>query len=203
MRGRPIAGLSAFGYFNRAPGTRLDGVAKRNIYLIGPMGSGKTAVGKQLAEELGLEFFDSDLEIERRTGVDIPYIFEMEGEAGFRAREADVIAELAKRRDVVVATGGGAILSETTRERLAATGLVFYLQTDVDEQLKRTRRTRHRPLLMNKNRREVLEELAAARAPLYTALADVAIDTSGKRVRAVAAALAEAAAQHGFAPLQK
>ena len=177
-------------------------VEKRNIYLIGPMGSGKTAVGKQLARDLGLEFFDSDLEIQRRTGVDIPYIFEMEGEAGFRQREADAIAQLTRLNNVVVATGGGAVLDERNRTALAATGLVIYLQTGVDEQLRRTRRARNRPLLANKNRREVLEHLAAVRTPLYEAIADIAIDTGGKRVKAVAAELRESVAQHGFASLQ-
>lgn len=176
---------------------------KQNIYLVGPMGAGKTAVGKQLAKDLGLAFFDSDLEIQKRTGVDIPYIFEMEGEAGFRARETGVIADLSKEQNAVVATGGGSVLSDTNRKRLAATGLVIYLKTGVEEQLKRTKRTRHRPLLASKNRREVLEELAQVRAPLYAAIADACIDTSGKRVRAVAAELVKLAAQHGFAPLQK
>ena len=172
------------------------------MYLIGPMGSGKTAVGKQLAKDVGLQFFDSDLEIQKRTGVDIPYIFEKEGEAGFREREADVIAELCGLQDVVVATGGGAILTQRTRARLAATGLVIYLQTDIDEQFKRTKRARHRPLLANKNRREVLEHLASVRAPLYTQIADIAVDTSGKRVKAVAQELALLIADHGFASLQ-
>jgi shikimate kinase len=176
---------------------------KRNIYLIGPMGSGKTAVGKELAKSLGLEFLDSDLEIERRTGVDIPYIFEKEGEAGFRAREMAVIADLCKLNGVVVATGGGAVLNDRNRERLAATGLVIYLRTEVEEQLKRTRRTENRPLLANGNRRETLEHLAQVRAPLYSEIADISVDTSGKRVRAVAASLVTLVAKHGFAPLQK
>jgi len=176
---------------------------KQNIYLIGPMGAGKTAVGMQLAKDLGLAFFDSDLEIQKRTGVDIPYIFEMEGEAGFRARETGVITDLSKERNAVVATGGGSVLSESNRARLTATGLVIYLKTEVEEQLKRTKRARHRPLLANKNRREVLEQLAQARTPLYAAIADACIDTSGKRVRAVAAEIAKLAAEHGFAPLQK
>ena len=176
---------------------------KRNIYLIGPMGSGKTAVGKELARNLGLEFLDSDHEIEKRTGVDIPYIFEKEGEAGFRAREATVIADLCKLDGVVVATGGGAILSEPSRKRLAATGLVIYLRTEVEEQLKRTRRAPNRPLLANGNRRETLENLAAVRAPLYDEIADITVDTSGKRVRAVAASLVTLVGEHGFTPLQK
>ena len=176
---------------------------KRNIYLIGPMGSGKTAVGKELAKDLGLKFLDSDLEIEKRTGVDIPYIFEKEGEAGFRAREAAVIADLCELDGVVVATGGGAILDNHSRARLAATGLVIYLKTEVEEQLKRTRRALHRPLLANGNRRETLERLAQVRAPLYAEIADISVDTSGKRVRAVATILVTLVGKHGFAPLQK
>ena len=176
---------------------------KTNIYLIGPMGSGKTAVGKQLAKDLGLAFVDSDLEIQRRTGVDIAYIFEKEGEPGFREREADVLADLCRLGNVVVATGGGAILNALNRERLAATGLVIYLQTGIDEQLKRTKRTRHRPLLANKNRREVLEHVSGIRAPLYAEIADIAFDTSGKRVKTVAGELAALVAGYGFAPLQK
>jgi shikimate kinase len=176
---------------------------KRNIYLIGPMGSGKTAVGKELAKELGLKFLDSDLEIEKRTGVDIPYIFEKEGEAGFRVREAAVIADLCKLEGVVVATGGGAVLNHESRERLAASGVVIYLRTDVEEQLKRTRRTPNRPLLANGNPRETLERLTHVREPLYAEIADISLDTSGKRVRAVAAALVTLVVKHGFAPLQK
>ena len=176
---------------------------KRNIYLIGPMGSGKTAVGRELAKDLGLVFLDSDLEIEKRTGVDIPYIFEKEGEAGFRAREAAVIADLCKLEGVVVATGGGAILNDHSREQLAATGLVIYLRTEVEEQLKRTRRTLNRPLLANGNRRETLERLAQVRAPLYAQIADISLDTSGKRVRAVASMLVTLVGEHGFTPLQK
>jgi shikimate kinase len=175
----------------------------RNIYLIGPMGSGKTAVGKQLARELGLPFFDSDLEIQKRTGVDIPYIFEKEGEVGFRARERDVISDLCRLDDVVVATGGGAVLSEENRSQLAATGLVVYLMTNVEEQLKRTSRTQHRPLLANRNRRSILETLAVERGPLYEEIADIRVDTAGKRVRTVATQLTELLAEQGFATLQK
>jgi shikimate kinase len=176
---------------------------KNNVYLIGPMGSGKTAVGKQLAKDMGLQFVDSDFEIQKRTGVDIPYIFEKEGEAGFREREADVIADLCTMRSIIVATGGGAVLNPRSRERLAASGLVVYLKTDIDEQLKRTRRTGHRPLLANRNRREVLEQLSVARTPLYLEIADISFDTSGKRVKAVAMELAKLVGQNGFVPLQK
>jgi shikimate kinase len=153
------------------------------------MGSGKTAVGRQLARDLGLKFLDSDLEIEKRTGVDVAYIFEREGEAGFRAREKCMLAELAARSDLVVATGGGAILDEQTRETLKRSGTVVYLMTDVDEQLRRTRHNRKRPLLMAEDPRAVLESLMAVRRPLYESVADVSIDTTGMKVRSVAAKL--------------
>ena len=122
-------------------------LGKRNIYLIGPMGTGKTAVGKQVARLLGLPFVDSDHEIERHTGADIPLIFEREGEAGFRRREADVIAELAARTGIVLATGGGAVLSPENRRHLKTHGWVVYLETTVAQQAERATRTRNRPLL--------------------------------------------------------
>jgi shikimate kinase len=151
------------------------------------MGSGKTAVGKRLAAVLGREFFDSDSEIERRTGVDVRYIFEKEGEARFREREREVIAELTGLEDVIVATGGGAVLDPANRERLASTGTVVYLQASVDAQLQRTQPSRNRPLLMNGDPRAVLERLIAIRQPLYEEIADLCIETTGRQVRAVAA----------------
>jgi shikimate kinase len=164
---------------------------KTNIYLIGPMGSGKTAVGRQLARDLGRPFLDTDVEIERRTGVDIPYIFEKEGEAGFREREREMIAELSATRNAVIATGGGAVLDEANRARLATTGVVVFLRTEVDEQLKRTRRTRTRPLLMTGQPRKVLSDLMAVRQPIYEALADICVDTTGRRVKWVATTVRE------------
>jgi shikimate kinase len=161
------------------------------VYLIGPAGSGKTAVGRQLARDTGLKFFDSDHEIENRTGVEISYIFEKEGEAGFRERESDMIEELSSFKGAVIATGGGAILARQNRERLAASGIVIYLKTGVTEQLRRTSRSRKRPLLNRKNPRKVLEEMAAIRGPLYEQIADVSLDTSSQRVRSVAKKLRE------------
>lgn len=161
----------------------------RNIYLVGPMGSGKSAVGRRLATLLDLKFVDSDAEIERRTGVDIRYIFEKEGEARFREREREVIAELTALEDVVLATGGGAVLDPRNRERLKSTGTVVYLQASVDTQLDRTRRGRNRPLLLAGEPRETLERLIAIRRPLYEEIADITIDTTGRQVRAVAANL--------------
>jgi shikimate kinase len=151
------------------------------------MGSGKSAVGRQVAARLGLAFVDSDVEIEERTGVDIPYIFEREGEAGFRAREAEVLDELTQRPRTVIATGGGAVLDATTRSRLRSRGCVVYLRTTVDQQLARTRRNERRPLLRNADPRGTLERLLAERAPLYDEVADIAVDTDGRRVKTVVA----------------
>ena len=160
---------------------------RTNVYLIGPMGSGKTAVGKRLASLLDKQFLDSDAEIERRCGVDIPYIFEKEGEARFRERERDVIAALTALEGVVVATGGGAVLDPKNRERLAATGTVVYLEATVDAQLRRTQPSRNRPLLNGGDPRAILERLMSVRRPLYESLADIRIDTTGRQVGAVAA----------------
>ena len=156
-----------------------------NIFLVGPMGSGKSAVGRQLAGRLGLEFVDSDEEIEARTGVDIAYIFEREGEAGFRAREREVIDLLTRRTGVLVATGGGAVLDPETRGRLRSRGRVVYLRTSVAQQLARTRRSGHRPLLRNPDPKGTLESLMKQRAALYEEAADLTVDTDGRRVATV------------------
>ncbi|MGH8198610.1 MAG: shikimate kinase AroK [Steroidobacteraceae bacterium] len=166
--------------------------APNNVFLVGPMGSGKTAVGRQLARRLGLPFADSDVEIESRTGVDIAYIFEREGEAGFRIRERDVIDALTKTEGIVLATGGGAILLPENRERLAARGTVVFLDTTIDQQLQRTRRSKHRPLLAAADRRAKLEELALARDPLYRSIAAITIRTDGRAPGAVAGDIARA-----------
>jgi shikimate kinase len=158
----------------------------QNLFLVGPMGAGKSAVGRQLARLLHLDFVDSDEEIEARTGVDIPFIFEKEGEAGFRKREARVIDDLSRRDGVVLATGGGAIMDPQNRNHLGARGFVIYLHTSVDQQLSRTRRGRERPLLADDDPRAVLESLMASREPLYREIADLTVDTDGRKVRAVA-----------------
>lgn len=176
--------------------------AGSNIYLIGPTGSGKTAVGRQLARDAGLRFFDSDHEIEQRTGVEIAYIFEKEGEAGFRERESEMLRELASLEGAVVATGGGAVLARSNRDLLASTGTVVYLRTTVAEQLKRTGRSRKRPLLNRGNAQEVLEEMARLRQPLYEEIADVELDTSRQKVRTVARELGELLRERGILPLQ-
>lgn len=173
-----------------------------NVYLVGPMGSGKTAVGRELARLLGKRFCDSDAEIERRTGVDIPFIFEKEGEARFREREREVIAELCSLTDVVLATGGGAVLHPDNRQRLAANGVVVYLRTTVDEQLKRTRHARNRPLLAADDPRAVLERLMEIRGPLYEEIADLTVDTTGRQVKSVAATVRKLLNDPPAPPLQ-
>ena len=164
-------------------------LGRRNVYLIGPMGSGKTAVGRRLAALLGKEFFDSDAEIEKRTGVDVRYIFEKEGEVRFREREREVIADLTALPDIVVATGGGVVLDQRNRERLAATGVVVYLETGIDTLVRRTKAGKTRPLLVGEDPRAVFEQLMTVRRPLYEGIADLRIETTGRQVRAVAADL--------------
>ena len=158
----------------------------RNIFLIGPMGAGKSAVGRHLARALHLSFVDSDDEIEARTGVDIPFIFEKEGEAGFRKREAAVMDDLSKMDGVVLATGGGAIVDPDSRSRLGGRGFVVYLYTTVDQQVQRTKRGRERPLLENTDPRATLKELLDWRDPLYREIADIVVATDGRKVTAVA-----------------
>jgi len=145
------------------------------------MGAGKTTIGRQLARALDLTFIDSDREIETRSGVDIPTIFDFEGEEGFRRRERAMIDHLTQRDDVVLATGGGVVLDPDNRRDLATRGTVVYLETSVDEQLRRTRHDRNRPLLQGNDRRATLEQLEAERAPLYLEIADVVVKTDGSR----------------------
>lgn len=158
----------------------------QNLFLVGPMGAGKSAVGRQLARTLHLNFMDSDDEIEARTGVDIPFIFEKEGEEGFRKREAKVIDDLSKMEGLVLATGGGAILDPQSRSYLGARGYVVYLHTTVEQQLARTKKGRERPLLENGDRKQILDELMQARDGLYREVADLIVETDGRKVRAVA-----------------
>lgn len=148
-----------------------------NIFLIGPMGAGKTTVGRQLAKQLNLQFLDSDREIEARTGVDIPMIFEYEGEQGFRRREQSIINELTQLKNIVLATGGGAILEPKNREYLMEYGFVVYLRCSVDRQLERTTKDSHRPLLNTENPRAKLQELMRIRVPLYKTCANYTVDT--------------------------
>lgn len=147
------------------------------VFLVGPMGAGKSTIGRLLSKELSLPFKDSDHEIEERTGADIPWIFDMEGEEGFRNREASVIDELTQLPKVVLATGGGAILRDENRQHMCTRGTVVYLETSVDQQFQRTYRDKNRPLIQQENPREVLEELMAVRDPLYRSAADLIVST--------------------------
>jgi shikimate kinase len=161
--------------------------ASTSVFLVGPMGSGKSAVGRALARLLGYGFVDSDAEIENRTGVDIPFIFEKEGEAGFRLREREILDELTRARRTVVSTGGGAVLLEENRRNLTERGVVVYLHASVDQQADRTRHGRHRPLLnAAEDPRRRLAELMAFREPLYRGVAHLTVPTDGRRVQSVA-----------------
>lgn len=155
------------------------------------MGAGKTTVGRRLADARGMEFVDSDQEVEARTGVDIAFIFEKEGEAGFRRRERQAICELSQRPGLVLATGGGAVLDPDNRQWLSARGFVVYLHASIEQQLARTERTDSRPLLQAGNRRETLERLFLIRDPLYREIADLVLPTDGRNARALAREIEE------------
>jgi shikimate kinase len=161
-------------------------LSKRNIFLIGPMGSGKSAVGRHLARLFRLSFHDSDADIEAKTGVDVAFIFEKEGEAGFRLRERESIDRLTRLEGVVIATGGGAVIHPENRRALAERGVVVYLETSVDQQLERTRHGKHRPLLNDTDPKLKLSELMRQRALLYREIADLTVSTDGRRVQLVA-----------------
>jgi len=157
----------------------------QNIFLIGPMGVGKTTIGKMLARELGLEFIDTDQEVERRAGADISWIFDVEGEAGFRLRETNVLEDLTRKSKVLLATGGGSILKPENRRFLMSRGVVVFLDTTVEMQLKRTEKDKKRPLLQHGNPRDTLTRLKAERDPIYEELSDIKItlsDSSSRRV---------------------
>lgn len=159
---------------------------KRNIYLIGPMGTGKSAVGRQIGRLLNVPFHDSDAEIERHAGVDIPYIFDREGEAGFRVREREALNVLCHLEPIVLATGGGAVLAPENRKLLSETGVVVYLETSVAQQLQRVGKGRGRPLLTDVDLPARLAELRTVRDPLYREIADVTLSTDSRRVARVA-----------------
>ena len=154
----------------------------RNIYLVGLMGAGKTTVGKHLAKSLEMDFYDTDLEIEKRSGVRISTIFEMEGEVGFRKREALMIDELTQMPNIVLATGGGAVINPENRQHLAERGTVIYLRANVHDLYLRTRFDRNRPLLQNTNAQAKLEQLFKERDPLYREVAHHIVDTGNQPV---------------------
>lgn len=166
-----------------------------NVFLIGPMGAGKTTIGRLLAAELRLEFKDTDREIEDRSGVDISWIFDREGEEGFRQRETAVLRDMVKSSHILLATGGGIILKPENRQLLANNGRVVYLQTSVDEQLRRTGRDKKRPLLQQGDPHHVLTELMVTREPLYQKIADYTVSTDRRNPKAVALELNKLMAQ--------
>jgi shikimate kinase len=160
---------------------------KRNVFLIGPMGAGKSSIGKQLAQQLKMEFIDTDQVIEQRTGADIDWIFDLEGEEGFRKREEVIIEELTQMQGIVLATGGGAVLSAKNRNFLAARGTVLFLETSIEQQLERTRRDKKRPLIQNADDPEQLFlSLKEQRDPLYHEIADYTFTTDRSSVKSVA-----------------
>jgi len=156
-----------------------------NIFLVGLMGSGKTTIGRSLAKKLNLRFVDADQEIETRTGASIPLIFEIEGEASFRQREADVIRDLTAQQGIVLATGGGAVLNETSRQLLRERGTVIYLRASVASILQRTSHDKNRPLLQTADPKARIEALSLERAPLYQEVAHITIETGRPNVHSV------------------
>ena len=156
-----------------------------NIFLIGPMGVGKSTIGRQLANLLNKDFMDTDHEIEKRTGVDIPTIFDIEGEEGFRKREAAVLDEMTSGSNLVLATGGGVILLEDNRRALRR-GFVVYLSASLETLIERTRRDKSRPLLQNTDRQKKIKELMMERDPIYRQESDIIVETDGRSAKAVA-----------------
>jgi shikimate kinase len=169
---------------------------KNNIYLVGPMGSGKTTIGSRLAPKLDREFHDCDQEIEARCGAKINLIFEIEGEVGFRTRETRMLEELCAREGVLVATGGGAVLSATNRELLKNSGVVVYLRTTVRQQMERLRRDRSRPLLQDMNKERTLSEMAEIRNPLYESMADLVFPVKNRNIDSTITQIYEVICQH-------
>jgi shikimate kinase len=157
-------------------------VVSGNIFLVGPMGAGKSTVGRQLARALGRDFFDSDKEIEKRTGVSISWIFEMEGESGFRVREQKVIDDLSQLKEIVLATGGGAVLSDDTRRVLRSRGHVIYLSASADQLFRRTAKDKSRPLLQTENPKQKIIDLLTERSPLYQGVADIELRTGEQSI---------------------
>ncbi len=164
----------------------MNKIKNNNLFLVGPMGAGKSSVGKYLAKQLGLDFYDSDEEIEKRTGVDLGWIFDKEGEEGFRRREAAVVAEVTQYANIVLATGGGTIIEPENREHLVARGIVIYLSVSLEHQEPRVVNESRRPLLRVQNRQEVLQKLQEERQPHYEAMADFTVHTDHRSVSAVA-----------------
>ena len=168
-----------------------------NIFIVGPMGSGKSTVGKIISSELFLNFFDTDEEIEARTGASIDWIFDLEGEEGFRKRESKILEEMVQQNSIVLSTGGGIILSESNRELLSSRGTVFYLATPIAVQLERTSKDKDRPLLKNGDPGKILEELHVARESLYEGVADYIVNTEGKSSQEVSTEIIKLVKSYG------
>ncbi|MEM9529575.1 MAG: shikimate kinase [Pseudomonadota bacterium] len=150
-------------------------MSRQNLIFIGPTGAGKTTVGRRVAQQLGLDFLDLDQEIERCTGADIPLIFDIEGESGFRQRETRALRDACARKGIALATGGGAVVAEENQREMRRCGFVVYLSTPVERQLSRLCRDKRRPLLSKPNREEILEHMARERNPIYESLADLIV----------------------------
>ena len=157
-----------------------------NIFIVGPMGSGKSTVGKIISDELFLDFFDTDDEIEIRTGASIDWIFDLEGESGFRKRESEMLDEMVKRNSIVLSTGGGIVLESSNRELLSSRGTVFYLSTPISVQVERTARDKDRPLLKNGDPEKILSKLHDEREEFYKSVSDHIIETEDKSSQEVA-----------------
>ena len=168
-----------------------------NIFIVGPMGSGKSTVGKIISSELFLNFFDTDEEIETRTGASIDWIFDLEGEEGFRKRESQILEEMVQQNSLVLSTGGGIILTESNRELLSSRGTVFYLATPIKVQLERTSKDKDRPLLKNGDPGKILEELHNARESLYEGVSDYIVNTEGKSSQEVSAEIIKLVKNYG------
>jgi len=165
---------------------------KQNIFLVGAMGAGKTTIGKYLSQQLGRTFYDSDLEIERRTGVSLTWIFDVEGEAGFREREIKMIDELTQCSNIILATGGGSVLRDINRQNLSARGVVIHLKTTIEQQMLRMEKDKKRPLLQNiEDKRGTLEEMAKTREKLYEEIADLTFRTDENSIKTVAETILE------------
>jgi len=157
-----------------------------NIFIVGPMGSGKSTVGKIISDELFLNFFDTDEEIENRTGASIDWIFDLEGEEGFRKRESVILEEMVQKNSIVLSTGGGIILSDNNRELLSSRGTVFYLATPISVQLERTSKDKDRPLLKDGDPGQILKELHEKRKDLYESVSDYIVETEDQSSQEVA-----------------
>lgn len=168
-----------------------------NIFIVGPMGSGKSTVGKIISSELFLTFYDTDEEIETRTGASIDWIFDLEGEEGFRKRESKILEDMVYKNSIVLSTGGGIILSESNREILSSRGTVFYLATPIAVQLERTSKDKDRPLLKNGDPGEILKNLHLARESLYKEVADYSVNTEGKSSQEVSSEIIKLVKNYG------